>query len=256
MRVSVVTAVLNRASTLAECLASVRQQTHPSVEHVVVDGGSTDGSLELLRAHSAELGPWVSEPDRGLYDAVNKGIALASGDLVGVLGADDVYAHPRVLERVAAAVEATGADSCYGDLLYVRQDDPGRVVRTWVAGGYRRGAFRRGWMPPHPTFFLRRARYLEHGAYDTTFRIAADYELMLRLLEREGLTTTYVPEVLVRMRLGGASNRPADLARKSWEDWRAWRVNGLAGGVAAVALKNLTKLPQFLPGGGEAARPG
>ncbi len=248
MRLSVVTAVLNRIDTLQACLESVAGQTHPEVEHVLIDGGSTDGSVELLQRWADRLGHFVSEPDRGLYDAVNKGVAAATGDAIGILGADDVYATPATLAHVAQALERTGADSCYGDLLYVSASDPARVIRTWISGDYRPGAFRRGWMPPHPTFFVRREVYQRFGLYDTRFRIAADYELMLRLLERERITTCYLPEVVVRMRLGGTSNRGLrQLVRKSREDLRAWRQNGMRGGRRAVACKNLVKLPQFLP---------
>jgi glycosyltransferase involved in cell wall biosynthesis len=245
VRISVVTAVLDRASTLGECLASVAGQRHADLEHVLVDGVSTDGSLELIQAAAARDARvrFTSERDRGLYDAVNKGVQRAQGDVVAILGADDVYADDGVLTDVAACFERTGCDACYGDLLYVDQRDPSIVRRRWIAG---RGAFRLGWMPPHPTFFVRRSAYERLGVYDTSFRIAADYELMLRFVERHGLRLEYVPRVLVRMRTGGTSNRARNLLRKSLEDVRAWRVNGLRGGAVVVALKNLRKAPQLL----------
>lgn len=245
MRVSVVTAVLNRADTLAECLESVRAQTHADVEHVIVDGGSTDGTLALLERTDSTRVRWQSAKDGGLYEAVNKGIRLATGDVVGVLGADDVYAGPDTLAHVVAALEPDVA-SCYGDLVYVG-DDGRRVVRSWVSSPFRPGRFMRGWMPPHPTFFVRRDVYGRLGAYDTRFRIAADYELMLRYLERARISTRYLPEVLVRMRVGGTSNRPANLIRKSAEDCLALLKNGYyAGAPITVALKNVRKLPQLL----------
>lgn len=242
--VSVVTAVLNRADTLPACLRSLGEQTHPDVEHVVIDGGSTDGSLELIRG-KPRPGPWVSERDGGLYEAVNKGIARASGDVVGVLGADDVYAAPDALARVAACFADPAVEAIYGDLEYVRGEPP-RVVRAWFSGSYQPGAFRRGWMPPHPTFFARRDLYARYGLHDTRLRIAADYELMLRFVERHGVRPVYLPGVLVRMQLGGTSNAPRNLLRKSREDVLAWRMNGLRGGRRAVLLKNLRKLPQLL----------
>ena len=246
MKVTVVTAVLNRARTLAECLASVAAQTHRDVEHVLIDGGSTDGSVELIRAKTVP-GHWVSEPDAGLYAAINKGIAAATGDVIGILGADDVYASSDVLERVAAVLSRTGADACHGDLEYVSDADPGRLVRRWIAGPYVRGSMRFGWMPPHPTFFVRREQYQRLGTYDTRLRIAADYELLLRFIQRHRISLEYLPSVLVRMRTGGASNSPRNLARKTLEDWRAWRMNGLSGGTLAVVGKNLRKAPQLLP---------
>ena len=257
MRISVVTAVWNGAATIEDCLRSVASQTHPDVEHVIVDGASKDGTPDLVRAFPGRKGPFVSEPDKGLYDALNKGFRMATGEAIGV-GADDAYEKPDALAAVAETLQRTGADSCYGDLLYVRRDDPSRVVRTWRSGEYRPGAFRRGWMPPHPTFFARRGVYEKHGTFDTAFRIAADYELMLRLFERHHISTAYLPKVLVRMRLGGMSNAGVrQLIRKSSEDRRAWAKNGLPGGWGTILLKNVSKLPQFLgrspagPGNGE-----
>lgn len=245
MRISVVTAVLNRVDTLPECLASVAAQSHPDVEHVLVDGGSTDGTVGLLEAAAARSDRvrFTSEPDRGLYDAINKGLRRCTGEVIGILGADDVYADGEVLADVARCFERTGCEGTYGDLVYVAADDPSRVRRYWRAG---HGSFRRGWMPPHPTFFVRRSAYEALGGYDTSFRIAADYELMLRFALKGGVTLEYVPRVLVRMRLGGTSNRPGNLLRKSAEDVRAWRKNGLGGGLVSVLLKNARKLPQVL----------
>ena len=247
MRITVVTAVLNGAATVAGCLRSVASQTHADVEHVVVDGGSRDGTRAIVERFPGRRGPFLSEPDRGLYDALNKGIRLATGEVVGVLGADDELAEPSVLSRVAGAMEDPSVDACYGDLVYVRRGDPSCTVRYWRAGERLPGAFRRGWMPPHPTFYARRALLEKAGGFDISFRIAADYELMLRLLERDGARTAYLPGVLVRMRLGGTSNRGLrNLLRKTREDRRAWTVNGLPGGTLAVLRKNLVKLPQFL----------
>jgi glycosyltransferase involved in cell wall biosynthesis len=245
MRITVVTAVLNRAPVVADCLRSVREQTHPDVEHIVVDGGSQDGTLDVLRERAGPNVRWTSERDAGLYDAVNKGVSRATGDVVGILGADDVYTSPTVLARVADVLGRTGVESCYGDLRYV-QDDLRTIVRDWRSSEFRRGRFARGWMPPHPTFFVRRSVYERLGLYDTRLRIAADYELMLRYLEVHGVTTAYLPEVLVLMRVGGVSNRLRMLLKKSAEDCVAlWR-NGFTLAPAIVAMKNARKLPQLL----------
>lgn len=259
LRISVVTAVLNRASTLQECLDSVRSQTHPDVEHVVVDGGSTDGTVQLLENTDPRRVRWTSGKDGGLYEAVNKGIDLATGDVVGILGGDDVYAGPDTLARIAAAFDQPELASCYGDLVYVG-DDGQRVVRSWVSSPFRPGRFLRGWMPPHPTFFVRRDVYARLGTYDTRFRIAADYELMLRYLERAAVSTRYLPEVIVRMRVGGTSNRWDNLLRKSAEDWVALLKNGYyARAPLTVMLKNVRKLPQLFgrsePAGPSPGRP-
>ncbi|MBX3466759.1 MAG: glycosyltransferase [Planctomycetes bacterium] len=246
MRISVVTAVLDRASVVAGCLRSVLEQSHPDVEHVIIDGGSRDGTLDVIRANDSRVGRLISEPDGGLYEAINKGIAAATGDVVGILGADDVYAAPTTLARVVEAFEATGVESCFGDLVYVGADGR-RVVRTWRSSPFRPGLFLRGWMPPHTTFFVRRDVYAKLGGYDPRLRIAADYELMLRYLERARVSSTYLPEVLVRMRVGGASNAPRNLLRKSAEDCLALLKNGYLSAPLVVACKNLRKIPQLLP---------
>jgi glycosyltransferase involved in cell wall biosynthesis len=244
--ISVVTAVYNRRDTIAQALDSVLAQTHADVRSVVVDGASTDGTLDVLRSYDGRLRCCVSERDAGLYDALNKGLSLADGDVVGFLHADDVYAGNDVLERVARVFEDPAVDAVYGDLVYVRHDDVARVVRHWRAGNFSRAALRRGWMPPHPTFYARRSVYARHGGFDTAYRIAADYDAMLRYLAPGTLRLHYLPQVLVRMRLGGASNRSlANIVTKSREDLHALRRNGV-GGLGTLLCKNLRKLPQFL----------
>lgn len=246
LKISVVTAVFNRADTVAEALASVRSQSWPAVEHIVIDGGSTDGSLPILEAHRAQLAVLVSEPDKGIYDALNKGIRRATGDVVGFLHADDLYETTGSLARVAAAFDDPTVDAVYGDLVYVRNDDPSQVVRYWRAGHFVPGCLERGWMPPHPTFYVRRSVYERLGLFETKFRIAADYESVLRILGRGGAKPAYLPHVLVRMRLGGVSNRSLrSMLLKSREDYAAMRLNGI-GGVNTLVRKNLAKLPQFL----------
>lgn len=246
MKISVITATRNCVGTLGACLVSVATQSYPHREHLVIDGASTDGTLALLEAHRADLAVLLSEPDRGIYDALNKGIARANGEVVGLLHADDLYADPEVLSRIAAAFADPLVEAVYGDLVYVAKEDTGRVIRYWRAGGFRASRLRRGWMPPHPTLYLRRALYDRHGAFDPRYRIAADYDLMLRVLSRVTGRVVYLPEVLVRMRVGGASNRSLrQLLRKSREDYRALRTNRM-GGVRALVWKNLSKLPQFL----------
>lgn len=245
MKISVITAVYNNRDTVGQALDSALAQTHPDVELVVIDGASTDGTREVLQAYADRVGVLVSEPDRGIYDALNKGIARASGEVVGFLHSDDLFADEQVLSRIAAAFADPNVDAAYGDLLYVRKDDPTKVVRTWRAGAFSQSRLAHGWMPPHPTLYVRRAAYERLGGYDTSYRIAADYDCVLRLLGRGGLRALYIPEVLVKMRVGGASNRSLkNILRKSREDYRALRVNGV-GGFGALAWKNLSKLPQF-----------
>ena len=246
IKISVITAVYNNRETIAAALDSVLGQAGVNVELVVIDGGSTDGTLEVLRAYADRLDVLVSEPDRGIYDALNKGIELASGEVVGFLHSDDLFADANALAWIAAAFAEFNVGAVYGDLFYVRKNDPGRVVRQWRAGDFSRRRLARGWMPPHPTLYVRRSLYAQHGLFDTSFRIAADYDFTLRLFCRADIGVHYIPEVLVKMRVGGASNRSLrNILLKSREDLRALRRNRV-GGVGALLWKNLSKLPQFL----------
>lgn len=242
MKISVVTAVLNRADTVGAALDSVARQTHAEVEHIVQDGGSTDGTLEILRARAPEH--LESAPDLGLYDGINRGISRATGAVIGLMHSDDVFADDGILAAVAERLGGSDADGLYGDLDYVSAADPGRVVRRWRSGAYDPARLARGWMPPHPTLYLRREVFERFGLYDTEFRIAADYEAMLRYL-RAGVTLDYLPRVMVRMRLGGESNRsPGRILRKSREDLRAMRRHRV-GGLGTLIWKNARKLGQF-----------
>lgn len=245
IKISIVTAVYNSCETVAAALDSALAQSDVNIELVVIDGGSTDGTLEVLRSYADRLDVLVSEPDCGIYDALNKGIRRVSGDVVGFLHSDDLFADAGVLSRIAAAFAEPAVEVVYGDLHYVRKDNPEQVVRYWRAGEFAGRRLGWGWMPPHPTLYVRRSVYEQIGLFDTSFRIAADYDFILRMLGRGGVGVHYIPEVLVKMRVGGASNRSLrNIVRKSREDLRALRRNGV-GGLGALAWKNLSKLPQF-----------
>jgi glycosyltransferase len=244
--ISVITAVLNRAATIGQALASLQRQTWPRVEHIAIDGASTDGTVELLAAQRDRLAVLVSERDGGLYEALNRGLSRASGDVIGVLHSDDLYADDRVLERVAQAFDDPAVDGVYGDLDYVTSHDPSRVIRHWRAGVYSQERLAWGWMPPHPTLHLRRSVIETWGGFDASLTIAADYDAMLRYLKRGQIRLKYIPDVLVRMRVGGESNRSLSrLLRKTREDYVALRRHE-TGGVGTLILKNLRKLPQFV----------
>jgi glycosyltransferase len=214
-------------------------------EHILVDGGSTDGTLDVVREHGAHLAQVISERDEGIYDAMNKGIAIASGEITGTMNADDFYAHGNVLEMVAEAFRDSSVHACYGDLDYV--GGGGKVVRRWRSGHCDRGRIFRGWMPPHPTFFVRRELYQRYGAFNTALGTAADYELMLRFLLKHEVKTAYIPEVLVKMRTGGVSNASLlNRLRANKMDRRAWEINGLKPHPWTIAMKPLRKVGQFL----------
>lgn len=245
IKISVVTAVYNRHQTVRQALDSVLTQSYPAVESVVIDGASTDGTLAVLEAYRARLGVLISERDNGIYEALNKGIAHATGDVVGFLHADDVFENDSVLAKVAAAFQDPAVDAVYGDLVYVRHDDIGQVIRYWKSGLYDGAALLRGWMPPHPTFYVRRAVYERLGGFNTRYSIAADYDTVLRFLAVGKIRAAYIPEVLVRMRAGGISNRSLKtIAKKSLEDLDVLRRNKV-GGVATLLRKNVSKLTQF-----------
>lgn len=245
MKISVVTAVFNNRATIAGAIDSALAQAGANLELVVIDGGSTDGTLEVLRGYGERIAVFVSEPDGGIYEALNKGISRATGEVVGFLHSDDLFADSSVLVRITRAFGDPAVDAVYGDLLYVKKDTPSQVIRYWRAGNYSPSRLGWGWMPPHPTFYVRRSVYQQLGGFDTSYRIAADYDCMLRFLARGGIRVAYIPEVLVKMRVGGASNRSlSNVLTKSAEDYRALRANGI-GGVGALVWKNLSKIKQF-----------
>jgi len=255
MRISVITVCFNAVTTIADAARSILSQKSSSdfpfqIEYIVVDGGSTDGTIESLEPFRKRIDVFISEPDNGIYDAMNKGIQAATGDVVAILNADDVYASTDVLARVAGTFRETGAEAVYGDLNYVDANDVTTVLRRWRSGAFRPGAFRRGWMPPHPALFMRRSCYERLGLFTLALRSAADYELMLRFIHRHGMTLAYLPETLVMMRAGGVSNASfKHRLRAHREDWNAWRMNGYLPSPLTLLAKPLRKLPQFLSRG-------
>ncbi len=245
MNISVITASFNSIPFLRNSLASVAQQVG-KVEHLIIDGGSTDGTLDILKQHSNENLEYITEPDHGPYDAMNKGIKMATGNVIGILNADDFFADDRVLESVAEAFEDPSIDSCYGDLEYVEREDTEKVVRRWKAGPYVQSKWYRGWMPPHPTFFVRKEIYEKYGLYRLDMGTAGDYELMLRFLFKHEVTTRYIPRVLVKMRTGGLSNVSLkNRIKANLMDRKAWRVNGMKPKLWTLWMKPGSKIGQW-----------
>ena len=244
MKLSLVTVVYNDRR-VGRALASILAQRHDAqLEVIVVDGGSTDGTLEILQRFLPHITTLISEPDDGIYDAMNKGIAHATGDVVGMLNADDVYQDANVLQDVVSAFQEPQVEACYGDLVHV--DGENKIVRYWRSGECRRSKFYFGWMPPHPTFFVRRHLYCRYGAFDTSLQMSADYELMLRFILKNRVKPYYVDRVLVRMTIGGKSNRSvSNIIQGNYEAYRAWQRNGLALGYLVPFLKPAQKLFQF-----------
>jgi glycosyltransferase involved in cell wall biosynthesis len=245
MKISIITVSYNSAGTIQDTIDSIASQTYPDIEHIVVDGASRDATMDIVSA-APSVSKYVSEPDRGIYDAMNKGIAMATGEIVGTLNSDDFYTHEKVLERVAETFSNPEVDACYGDLIYIRQNDAANIVRYWKSRPFRPGLFKRGWMPAHPTFFVRRRLYEELGNFDLEFKLQSDFELTMRYLELFRINSVYIPEILVKMRVGGASNHSLrNIIKGNIEAYRACQKNHLGISPWFNLLKIISRLPQF-----------
>ena len=249
MKVSIITITYNSAETLEDTIRSVIAQDYSDIEYIIVDGASKDTTMDIVERYKTSISKVISERDKGIYDAMNKGVSLATGDVIGILNSDDFYADNRVISDIVAAMQTTQSDACYADLVYVDRIDTHRVIRSWKSGEYRSGDFLRGWMPPHPTFFVKRAKYERYGLYSLELRSSADYELMLRFIHKHGIRLTYLPRVITKMRAGGQSNVSI---KNRWkanrEDRLAWKMNGLQPGFLTLVRKPMSKLLQYLPG--------
>lgn len=247
MKVSIITVTYNSASTIEQTIQSVLNQSYTNIEYIIIDGVSTDGTLDILNRYKGQIHKIVSEKDKGIYDALNKGIDLATGDVIGILHSDDFYMSSNVIENVANSINQNQCDALYANLYYVDKDDTNKIKRKWHSGNYSEGAFLNGWMPPHPTFFVRKEIYNKYGKFDLQFTSAADYELMLRLIHKNKIRLAYLNEFIVKMRIGGKSNVTVkNRVTANLEDRKAWEVNGLKPRFYTLTLKPLRKILQFL----------
>ena len=248
MKISIITITYNSESTVEDTIKSVVSQDFPNVEYIIVDGLSKDKTLSVVSRYSQYIDKVVSEKDKGLYDALNKGIHLATGDVIGMLHSDDIYASSQVLSKIAQQFAMdTSVEAVYADLVFVDRNDTNKVLRTWKAGKYEEDAFKNGWMPPHPTFFVKKSVYDRFGGFNLGLKLSADYELMLRVLLKHKIDASYLPQVLVKMRRGGFSNaKLVHRLRANREDFNAWQINGLKPNLLTRYLKPLRKIPQFL----------
>lgn len=246
MKISVITASYNSSSTIADTLRSVAEQDYTDIEHIIIDGGSKDNTMEIVRSFP-HVAISISEKDKGIYDAMNKGVQRATGDIVAILNSDDFYNSSYVLSAVAFQFRDQNIDAVYGDLQYVKQDNTNIVSRYWKAGKFSPSKFFYGWMPPHPAFFVRRKVYDQVGLFNTTLRTSADYELMLRILVKHKVKAAYLPAVLVKMREGGLSNSSlSHRIKANKEDRLAWKLNGLQPNFFTLYLKPIRKIFQFI----------
>ncbi|MDD5202062.1 MAG: glycosyltransferase family 2 protein [Sulfurimonas sp.] len=246
LKISIITSVWNNKETIRDAVDSVLSQTYENIEYIVVDGASTDGTVGIVQSYGDKISKFVSEKDKGIYDGLNKGISLATGDVVAFLHSDDIYASATIIEEVALAFTSDKSiDGVYGDLVYTPKSDTSKVLRYWKSREFESGLLAKGWMPAHPTLFLKREVYEKYGEFDLSFKIAADYDFMLRVL-KSGIKVKYLPKVLYKMRVGGESNKSIkNIVRKSREDLKALKKNSV-GGFGSLIVKNLSKIGQFL----------
>lgn len=246
-RVSVITVCLNSAEFIKDTVESVINQSYPNIEYIIIDGKSTDNTIEIIKSYGEKITKLISEPDSGFYDAMNKGISLVTGEFVCILNSDDIFIDKSVIENVIEIFKNTGTDCVYGDLYYVRRKNTNKIIRHWITGEFKTGAFKKGWHPAHPAFFLRREIYENNGVFDLSFPLAADFELMLRMLENFKISSVYLPVPLIKMRLGGVTNRNvSDIIKQNIECVHAFEKNGLTAGGLYMLYRLLPKIKQFL----------
>ena len=246
VKISIITVTYNSAKTVQDTLDSVKSQTYPNIEHIVIDGGSTDETVNILRKAS-HLAKWISEPDEGLYDAINKGICLATGDVIGLLHSDDFFPHVGVIANLQAAFDNSDIDAVYGDVVFVQRENPKKVVRYYSSQGFTPAKFKYGYMPAHPSFYVKKVCFEKFGLYHTDYQIAADYELLMRLIYREQIPCSYLEKVIVCMREGGISNTTLKSRYiLNQEIIKARASNGVKTTMFLLCLKYFKKIFEYL----------
>jgi len=247
MKVSIITTVLNNKETIESAIKSVLGQRYLDIEYIVIDGGSIDGTIKIIESYKNKISKFISEPDRGIYDGMNKGIKNATGDIIGNLNSDDFYANTNVIETVVKTMKEKNVDVCWGDLVYVNKKNLEKTIRYWKSSEYKEGKFKKGWMPPHPTFFVKKWVYEKYGVFNLDFPIAADYELMLRFLEKYKVKSCYIPQILVKMRLGGKSTKSIkNIIKANIDCYKSWKINGLKINPIIIFIKPFSKISQFI----------
>lgn len=250
MKISIITVTYNSQETLADTIESVLAQSYEDIEYIIVDGGSQDGTLAIIQAYESRFEgrmKWISEPDRGIYDAMNKGIPMATGDVIGILNSDDFYLSSDVLSQIATAFEKEPClEGVHTNLYYVNQNNPQKIVRHWISSEFKAGSFAKGWHPAHPTLYLRKEVYDKYGLFDVDFKLAADFELMLRLFEKHRIQTRYLNLTTIRMRLGGATSKNfSNIKKGNVECIKAFKKNEIPVSRLYPFYRLLPKLLQF-----------
>ena len=246
MKVSIITPVLNEKTTISSTIESVLSQTYKDIEYIVVDNGSDDGTLDILHSYGDRIHRILSEDIKGIYTTMNKGLKAAKGQILGILNANDLYFDDNVIKNVVDCFEKHGADVCWGDLLYVDKKDINKNIRYWKSSEFKKGLFKKGWVPPHPSFFVRKCVYEKYGFFNLEFKLAADHELMLRFLEINRVRSHYIPGVLVRMRVGGATNANVrNIISQNHEIWKALCRAGMGMFPLFLFCKIINRIKQF-----------
>lgn len=246
MKISIITATYNSEKTIIDTIKSLDSQTYDNIEYIIIDGKSKDNTLDLIRNNSKRVSKIISEPDSGIYDALNKGIMHSTGDIVGFLHSDDIFSYPDAISDLVDKLSSDNSDAIYADLDYISKEDDDKIIRHWRSGPYKKENIMRGWMPPHPTFFMKRNLYIEYGLFDLRFKISADYDSLLRYIWINNISLSYLSKVTTKMRVGGESNRSIkNIIKKTKEDIMALKKNELPW-MKAIILKNLSKIPQFI----------
>ncbi|MGC9047013.1 MAG: glycosyltransferase family 2 protein [Minisyncoccia bacterium] len=245
MKISIITPSFNSEKTIEETIKSVLSQSYENIEYIIIDGGSKDKTLAIINQYKDKISKIVSEPDKGIYDAMNKGIKLASGEVVGILNSDDLYADEKVIETIVETFKNYDVDCAWGDLVYFL-DNPNKIIRIWKSSDYKEGLFERGWVPPHPTFFVKKEIYEKFGYFRLDFPVAADYELMFRFLKKYKIKWKYIPKILVKMRAGGTANKFKNIIKGNLECIRAWKVNDFKIPFYTPMFRFLRRIPQVL----------
>jgi len=245
--ISIITVSYNSINTINKTINSVFAQCYPKIEYIIVDGLSSDGTIELINSYSNRISRFVSEPDNGMYDAINKGIRLSTGDIVGILNSDDYFYNERVVENIIEAFNTKNIDAVYGDIKFVDRNNPSRVVRYYSSKKFQPGKFKYGFMPAHPSFYIKRELYEKYGLYKIDYKIAADFELLLRYFCLHNIRTKYIEMPFVTMRTGGISNKSIiSNFRLNKEIRRACRENGITTNYFYIYSKYLSKIFEYV----------
>jgi len=245
-KISIITVCYNSEAYIESAINSVFNQTYKNIEYIIIDGKSTDSTLKIISKYDNKIAIVISEDDNGLYDAMNKGIALATGDIIGLINSDDIFHNNLVLENIALEFSASTIDAIYGDILYVSAQDTNKIIRYWKSRPFKKGAFQNGWHPPHPTLYLKRSVYKRFGVFNLSYKIASDFELMLRFFEKHSIKSLYLPQIFVRMRVGGTSNKNIkNILIGNLECFRAFRENSIKKSFFYLIFRLAPKLLHF-----------